>query len=52
MEELRNHRVRQMVAGYSHCAALAEDGVLVTWETRREDGRRDVKPDEPAPELG
>jgi alpha-tubulin suppressor-like RCC1 family protein len=32
-EELRNHRVRQVAAGYDHCAAVTEDGALYTWET-------------------
>jgi alpha-tubulin suppressor-like RCC1 family protein len=36
MEELRNHRVRQVVAGGFHCAALTEDGALFTWETRKD----------------
>jgi alpha-tubulin suppressor-like RCC1 family protein len=49
MEELRNHRVRQVAASCSHCAALTEDGVLFTWQTRRR--FRDA-PDEPIPELG
>jgi alpha-tubulin suppressor-like RCC1 family protein len=49
MAELRNHRVRQVGAGYLHCAALTEDGALLTWETKRE---VDDQPDEPVPELG
>jgi alpha-tubulin suppressor-like RCC1 family protein len=49
MAELRMHRVRQVAAGEYHCAAVTEDGVLFTWETRDEDG---VEPDEPVPELG
>jgi E3 ubiquitin-protein ligase HERC4 len=36
IEELRDHRVRQVVAGFYHCAALTEDGALFTWETDRE----------------
>jgi alpha-tubulin suppressor-like RCC1 family protein len=35
MEGLRNHRVRQVVAGECHCAALAEDGALLTWALQR-----------------
>jgi hypothetical protein len=49
MEELRNHRVRQVVAGYFHCAELTEDVALFTWETRRD---IHAQPDKPAPELG
>jgi alpha-tubulin suppressor-like RCC1 family protein len=49
MEELRNHRVRQVGAGCFHCAALTEDGALFTWQTRR---RFHAEPDEPVPELG
>jgi hypothetical protein len=30
MEELRHHRVRQVVAGCCHCAALTEGGALFT----------------------
>jgi alpha-tubulin suppressor-like RCC1 family protein len=44
MEELRNHRVCQVVASDFHCAALTEDGALFTWKTRG--------PDHPIPELG
>jgi alpha-tubulin suppressor-like RCC1 family protein len=36
MEELREHRVRQVAANEFHCAALTEDGALFTWETRIE----------------
>jgi alpha-tubulin suppressor-like RCC1 family protein len=49
MEELRNHRVRQVVAGEWHSAALTEDGALFTWETQREE---DAEPGDPVPELG
>jgi hypothetical protein len=49
MEELRNHRVRQVVAGYSHCAALTEDGALFPWETTR---NSEIDADKPVPELG
>jgi alpha-tubulin suppressor-like RCC1 family protein len=35
IEELRNHRVRQVAAGYNHCAAVTEDGAHFTWETAR-----------------
>jgi alpha-tubulin suppressor-like RCC1 family protein len=36
MEELRDHRVRQICAGCDHFAALTEDGALFTWETERD----------------
>jgi alpha-tubulin suppressor-like RCC1 family protein len=49
MEELRNHRVRQVAVGEFHSAALTEDGALFTWETRAPD---DMEPEEPVPELG
>jgi alpha-tubulin suppressor-like RCC1 family protein len=47
MEELRDHRVRQVVAGEYHCAALTEDGALFTWEIQD-----DTELDDPFPELG
>jgi alpha-tubulin suppressor-like RCC1 family protein len=49
MEELRDHRMRQVITGISHCAALTEDGALFTRQTR---GRVNSRPDEPVPELG
>jgi alpha-tubulin suppressor-like RCC1 family protein len=49
MEELRNHRVRQVAPGHNHCAAVTEDGSLFTWETAR---RGDTMTSEPMPELG
>jgi alpha-tubulin suppressor-like RCC1 family protein len=49
MEELRNHRVSQIIAGRFHCAALTEDGALFTWEIHRQ---VDTVTGEPAPELG
>jgi alpha-tubulin suppressor-like RCC1 family protein len=53
MEELRNCRVRQVVAGYFHCAALTEDGALFTWEVRRTaDEPEEPLRDRPVPELG
>jgi alpha-tubulin suppressor-like RCC1 family protein len=48
-EKLRKHRVCQVAAGYSHYAAVTEDGALFTWETGRPDGRG---PGEAVPELG
>jgi regulator of chromosome condensation len=48
-EDLRNHRVRQVVAGGYHCAALTEDGALFTWETLR---NHQAVIGEPVPELG
>jgi alpha-tubulin suppressor-like RCC1 family protein len=48
MEELRNHRVRQVAADQYHCAALTEDGALFTWPTRYD---AHVIGD-PLPELG
>jgi alpha-tubulin suppressor-like RCC1 family protein len=47
MEELRNHRVCQIAAGEYHCAAVTEDGALITWLTRAA-----YLPNEPNPELG
>jgi alpha-tubulin suppressor-like RCC1 family protein len=44
-----HHRVRQVVVGDGHCAAVTEDGALFTWETRRE---VIAEPDEPIQELG
>jgi alpha-tubulin suppressor-like RCC1 family protein len=35
IEELRDHRVRQVIVGSFHCAAVTEDGALFTWETER-----------------
>jgi alpha-tubulin suppressor-like RCC1 family protein len=53
MEGLRNHRVRQVVAGYYHCAAVTEDGALFTWATGGKDDDEPATPkDEPVPELG
>jgi alpha-tubulin suppressor-like RCC1 family protein len=49
MEKLRYHRVRQVVAGHFHCAALTECGALFTWETCKVN---DIAPDQPMPELG
>jgi alpha-tubulin suppressor-like RCC1 family protein len=49
MEELRNHRACQIVAGQFHCAALTEDGALFTWETARE---LEAVTGAPVPELG
>jgi alpha-tubulin suppressor-like RCC1 family protein len=49
MEELRNHRVRQVTAGYNHCAAVTEDGTLFTWETFR---FGETLTSKPRPELG
>jgi alpha-tubulin suppressor-like RCC1 family protein len=49
MEELRHHRMRHVVAEYSHCAAVTEDGTLFTWETRR---GIDLDLDKLIPELG
>jgi alpha-tubulin suppressor-like RCC1 family protein len=49
MEELRDHRVRQVVASDFHCAALTEDGALLTWQTRRVP---QAISDKPVPELG
>jgi alpha-tubulin suppressor-like RCC1 family protein len=47
MEELRNHRVCQVVASESHCAAVTEEGALLTWESWA-----DCVPDVNVPELG
>jgi alpha-tubulin suppressor-like RCC1 family protein len=47
MEELRDHRVCQVVAGCHHCAASTEDGALFTWQTQRV-----YTEDEAVPELG
>jgi alpha-tubulin suppressor-like RCC1 family protein len=49
MQELRNHRVRQVIAGECHCAVLTEDGALFTWETARD---LQSVTGEPLPELG
>jgi alpha-tubulin suppressor-like RCC1 family protein len=49
MEELRNHRVSQVVAARYHCAALTEEGALFTSQTHRDVNDR---PDEPAEGLG
>jgi alpha-tubulin suppressor-like RCC1 family protein len=48
MEELRNHRVRQVAVRQFHSAALMEEGALFTWLTPDEDD----EPDEPIPKLG
>jgi alpha-tubulin suppressor-like RCC1 family protein len=49
IEALRNHRVRQVVAGEFHCAALTEDKALFTWQTSRDEH---YGAGEPVPELG
>jgi alpha-tubulin suppressor-like RCC1 family protein len=49
MEELGDLRVRQVVAGGYHCAALTEDGALFTWEVRKS---ANFRPDELVPKLG
>jgi alpha-tubulin suppressor-like RCC1 family protein len=49
MEELRNHRVRQVVASHYHCAAVTEDGALFTWYVSDEG---DPSSEVPEPELG
>jgi alpha-tubulin suppressor-like RCC1 family protein len=41
IEELRDHRVRQVVMGRYHCAAVTEDGALFAWETERAYGIAD-----------
>jgi alpha-tubulin suppressor-like RCC1 family protein len=46
IEELRGHRVRQVAAGLSHCAAVTEDGALFTWQISDDDTG------EAPPELG
>jgi alpha-tubulin suppressor-like RCC1 family protein len=46
---LQSHRVRQVAAGYLHCASVTEDGALFTWETHR---LVDVEADNPVPALG
>jgi hypothetical protein len=48
MEELRDHRVRQLVTGVYHCAAVTEDGALFTWLV----GHEEAEPNEPVSELG
>jgi alpha-tubulin suppressor-like RCC1 family protein len=49
MEELRNRRACQVVAGHFHSAALTEDEVLFTWEIVRD---LEALPGEPMPESG
>jgi alpha-tubulin suppressor-like RCC1 family protein len=44
---LQNHRVRQLVAGCYHCAAVTEDGALFTWESSSAH-----ETDQPQAELG
>jgi alpha-tubulin suppressor-like RCC1 family protein len=45
IEELRNHRKRQVAAGEYHCAALTEDGALFTWEVCRHVGSEGSSPE-------
>jgi alpha-tubulin suppressor-like RCC1 family protein len=53
MEKLRNHRVCQVAAGRSHCAAVTEDGALFTWQTKRESSFNiDAVPSTPVSALG
>jgi alpha-tubulin suppressor-like RCC1 family protein len=48
MEELRDHRVRQIAIGENHCAAITEDGALFTWQICEDE----PAPWDPVPELG
>lgn len=33
IQELSQHRMRQVAAGHGHCAAVTEEGLLFTWVT-------------------
>jgi alpha-tubulin suppressor-like RCC1 family protein len=50
-EELRSHRVRQVVTSGSHCAAPTEDGALFMWDTGRFYNSSNTI-DYPIPQLG
>jgi hypothetical protein len=52
IEELCDHRVRQVAAGYHHCAAVTEEGALfMWWNARGEDEWMEMEEEE-EPQLG